>query len=163
MQRIVAADKYYGASDGRFDTVLVVKIEYSRFSSAAVKQYCCWCARVLRSRHIKDSYLHNAQHLASGKRFREGESRDLYWRLCFVQWYKILNKDGLPIDNISRVLNCMRITSEQNPGELHALSAGEAFCFAPLKSIRSAKRCAQRRYFGHYWRRRLPKSAFQKP
>lgn len=95
---------------------------------------------VLSFFRVKKTDPHKQRRYACGINFRERETRTLDRKFCFVHWYEILDEDGLAIDNIDKVLSCIRLRWKQIPEEPHALSTAKDFGHVPLESIRCAAR-----------------------
>lgn len=88
-----------------------------RCAAAGLPEYFAFFA-LKKALNIKHSAL-----LAGNLSRRRNQETRL--KLCLIQWYEFWNENLLCINNIDRVLNCIRLKWAKHPGELLALSAGK--------------------------------------
>lgn len=57
-------------------------------------------------------------------------------KLCFLQWYEMLQPDNAPIDAVEKNLNCVRLRWQRRSGTAGQLSPSKDYRFVPLECIR---------------------------
>lgn len=91
--RSVATDKFYGASDGSSDTVLVVKKGMADVTQVQkdVPLFVCQRSPLPSYQKFVSLLRHKKSALLTGRMFCGEGTRKLY--LCSVQWYENLKRD----------------------------------------------------------------------
>lgn len=134
-KRVVASSCFCGSEKCWFDNVMVAS---SKLNSRTVCQSCnkiVWFAKVhefIRPCHETKSAGDIKQNDKNSKTIQDSQAG----QLCLVQWYKILSRMELLVDQIDKVLDYVRIRLQRVAGEAKRLSSGRKFCPIPVGSIK---------------------------
>lgn len=132
---IVAAYRFYGAAYGRFDTVLLLKNDFTKAQSSNTDSVCCWFAKTVQL--VQRQTPLQLRNSATFKKKANCKSsfNNLYCKLCYIQWFKTFSNEDLTIDNIDEVLNWIRPRWQRTLREKTVLSRSKGVGILLLESL----------------------------
>lgn len=129
LQHVVASKKFYHCSKGRFDSVMMENSDMAEMSLGSTTKLSVSFARRLLflrfqiAEEVKNTNWTKFSNASSPARMNES----VYVELCFVQWYKSMDKKRLEIDIIDEVLNCVGLRCQRPSGKAGQLAVGNEF------------------------------------